>query len=163
MYDAAYKTCHDFKAPEGTAIYAPMDGSIVCTQVAYNKNGTTPTLISYGNRIVFTSADGKYIIVFGHLSSFAGVSTTNDWITESEQLRSSEVSKNLMCNRIKRTAEVQKGEIIGYAGNTGHSYGAHLHVEVYSVENNRKRKLFPCAFFKKELVVYQDEMLDPNY
>lgn len=164
-YGAPYRTCHDFKAKEGTELRAPLDGEIVCTQIAYKANGTTPTLISYGNRIEFKSSDDKYIIIFGHLSAFKGVSTTDsDWITATARLRSSEVADSLRCDREVLRKTVKAGDVIGYTGDTGHSLGAHLHAEVYSVENGNKKRLYPCAFFKNESIVYiTTSSVDPNY
>ena len=163
MYDSDYETCHDFEAPEGTELYAPMDGYVERAQIAYMK-GTTPTLIGYGNRIIFTSEDEKYIIVFGHLSSFFDISTaTDDWITASEQLSSDDVPDNLRCDRYFMTVPVKKGDIIGYTGRTGQAEGPLLHIEVYVKDNYFIRKLYPCAFFKKELTVYESDEPDPEY
>ncbi len=69
----------------------------------------------WGNLIVISHADG-YETWYAHLESFNS----------------------------KKNQQVQKGQIIGYSGNTGLSTGPHLH---YEVKHNGKR-LNPMDFFK---------------
>ena len=39
-----------------------------------------------------------------------------------------------MPSKIKDGAKIEKGEFLGYMGNTGESYGAHLHLAILSVD-----------------------------
>ncbi|WEG18526.1 M23 family metallopeptidase [Alkalihalophilus pseudofirmus] len=55
-------------------------------------------------RTVFIETESGQTFIYGHLSKFT--------------------------NHLKEGDFVEKGELIGYAGNTGHSYGSHLHFGV---------------------------------
>lgn len=44
---------------------------------------------------------------------------------------------HLRPNGVKTSGSVRQGDIIGYIGNTGHSYGAHLHFQIYTNPSNR--------------------------
>jgi Membrane proteins related to metalloendopeptidases len=60
----------------------------------------------YGNYCIVTSSDGKKEVLYAHLQSVA----------------------------VSPGQSLNKGEIIGYVGNTGVSTGAHLHIE-YSIDD----------------------------
>lgn len=48
---------------------------------------------------------------------------------------------------VKNGDKVKKGQVIGYMGNTGHSYGGHLHFEVF----NGTSKIDPYPYLDKDL------------
>lgn len=58
---------------------------------------------NYGNALHIDHGGGKLVTWYAHLSGFA----------------------------VRQGATVQKGQVIGYVGNTGYSFGSHLHYEVH--------------------------------
>ena len=73
---------------------------------------------SYGNMVVITTTDGKSILM-AHMK---------------------EKSK------LKVGASIKKGDVVGTMGNTGNSFGAHLHIEVQN----------------SKTWAYNKNLLDPN-
>ena len=91
---------HDIAAPRGTPIYAVADG--IVTAAGYHNHPQ-----SYGNYVqVLHGCDdegNEYSTLYAHMC---------DWPSVSEG------------------QTVVKGQILGYVGNTGYSFGNHLHLEM---------------------------------
>lgn len=94
----------DISASRGTPAYAAADG-VVSRAVSGCVEGNKSCGSGYGNHlIVVHQLKGKtYATVYAHLSSLS----------------------------VSQGQAVKAGEHIGGIGNTGHSYGAHLHFEVH--------------------------------
>ena len=91
----------DMAAPEGTPIVAPTSMKIIFAGMGENGNGNS----GYGNVVVATATDGSgKDFRFGHMVTTPSVTTGQ---------------------------EVSKGQEIGKVGNTGNSFGNHLHFEIY--------------------------------
>lgn len=100
--------CTDGKSSELATICALADG-IIYAQRKYVKDGVKSP--SGGNCVYIRHADGtltKYL----HFK----YGSVPEWV--------------------KDNAEVHKGDVIGYMGNTGYSFGAHLHFQVEILEDN---------------------------
>ena len=95
-------------------IIAHSAGTVVWVQ-NYNKNDTSARGdLSYGNAVKIKHSNGWYTL-YAHMSKIM----------------------------VKNGQTVKEGQVIGYMGNTGHSFGAHLHFEVrkgagYSTTTNPK-------------------------
>lgn len=95
----------DYAAPKGTSIYSISDGVIAdvvngCTVGDKSCGG------GFGNRVYvrYNTGDGhNYYVIYAHMTSTADV-------------------------YVGQT--ISAGTLIGYVGNTGYSYGDHLHLEV---------------------------------
>ena len=102
--DGSLHRALDFRAAVGTPVYAAEGGTV---ETAYRWNGkrTQGDTNSYGNMLKLRHADyrgGRLETLYAHLSK--------------------------LC--VAQGQQVQEGQLIGYSGNTGNSFGAHLHFEV---------------------------------
>lgn len=92
----------DIPCAEGTPILAAADGTVSLTQTGHSNNQGASGMASYGN-CVFVNHSNGWQSRYAHMTRVA-------------------VSQGQL---------VKKGEVIGYVGNTGNSYGAHLHIALY--------------------------------
>lgn len=126
----------DFKTQgqEGKPLYAPADGYI--SQVGVSAGG-------YGNSVYITHTNG-YTTVFGHLSSFIPA--------VADTLRNYQYKNRVFAANISFNQEffpVKRGHLIGYSGNTGYSFGPHLHFELRRTSDNSL--LDPLPFFMSRI------------
>ena len=94
----------DMRAAVGTPVFAAEDGTV---EIVYHWNGkrTQGDTNSYGNMVKIRHANwngGTVHTLYAHLNSII----------------------------VKKGQAVKTGQVIGYSGNTGNSFGAHLHFEV---------------------------------
>lgn len=118
----------DFRTPVGAPVYAIADGYI--SRINVSTGG-------YGNALYITHYNG-YKSVYGHLNRFIPNITT--WFTE-KQVQSQCFALDLELD--SNIFPVKKGDIIAYSGNTGYSFGPHLHFEI---RNLKDEPLNPQAF-----------------
>ena len=102
--DGSLHRALDFRAAVGTPVYAAEGGTV---ETAYRWNGkrTQGDINSYGNMLKLRHADyrgGRLETLYAHLSK--------------------------LC--VAQGETVYEGQLIGYSGDTGNCYGAHLHFEV---------------------------------
>lgn len=89
-------------------------GTVVMTQTGQKNNPGSAGNASYGNFVKIKHPNG-YFTLYAHLDSVS----------------------------VKTGQNVSKGQTIGFMGNTGNSYGAHLHFEVRNqLDNNLNSNLY---------------------
>ncbi len=111
----------DFKTDNkiGKKLFAIADGYI-------SRINVSP--FGYGLAVYINHPNG-YTSVYGHLSTF------NDKIAEF--IKNEQYSQNKFAITLYPPPDlfpVKKGDLIGISGNTGHSYGPHLHFEIRHTE-----------------------------
>ena len=128
-FRSRFHTGIDFKGGEGINVFSIEDGYI--SRIEVSPNG-------YGKVIYITHPNG-YSSVYAHLKRF---STEIERYIKSEQYR----SKSFIVKRFPKKDQIQvkRGELIGYSGNTGRSFGAHLHFEIR--DTNSQDALNPLMF-----------------
>lgn len=131
--------------PEGTILYAGMDGTAEYIQITCGD-----VLYSYGNEVKITASDGTYII-YGHLKKFSddiAVETTTTCAKKENTppCPSSSCSSELT-QKVIFSKTVKKGDVIGQVGNTGNSTTTHLHVEIHKSDNIRNCVVDPWNAF----------------
>ena len=128
-FRSRFHTGIDFKGGEGIKIFSIEDGYISRIEVSP---------YSYGKVVYITHPNG-YSSVYAHLSRF---SPDIEKYIKSEQYR----SKSFTVKKFPKKDEIQikRGELLGYSGNTGRSFGAHLHFEIR--DTNSQDALNPLMF-----------------
>ncbi len=114
---------------EGVEIVSIGDGYV--SRIAISHFG-------YGKAIYITHPSG-YVSVYAHLSKY-NTKIEQMVNTFHYQLESYEFDMPLDSGLIS----VKKGEVIAFSGNTGHSFGAHLHFEIRDVKT--EETIIPYAF-----------------
>lgn len=113
------------KGKEGFPVYAVEEGYI--SRMVANFNG-------FGKALYLTTTDG-HIAVFAHLSRFSPK-------LETRLKKEQDSGKSYLVNHYFKKNEfpVKKETVIGFTGNTGNSFGPHLHFEY---RNNQDQPLNP--------------------
>ncbi len=97
-------SAHDIGVTEGTPVYAVKDGEVTESKDLEGCDGRKcgDGMYSYGRVIkIDHKIEGKGSMVYAHLSK----------------------------RIVQKGDQVKAGQIIGYSGNSGNSYGAHLHID----------------------------------
>ena len=100
-------------------VLAHSDGTVVLTQTGRTNNKGSKGLESYGNFVKIIHSNGYYTL-YAHLKDVY----------------------------VKVGQKVNKGDTIGYMGNTGNSYGAHTHFEV---RNTADKTIEPTKYLTSDL------------
>jgi len=112
----------DIKGTIGTPIYAAADGFISKIVVAAD---------SYGNHLYIQHPNG-YTTLYAHLDSFA--SAIREFVREQQR---KEEQFELTIVLPPGQFPVTRGMQVGLMGNTGHSFGPHLHFEIRSTATDK--------------------------
>ena len=105
---------------EGAKVYAVADAYVY--RISVSPRG-------YGNCLYLKHDDGHFT-VYGHLQKF---NSTLAKFVKTEQYRRKSFSLDTTFS--EPLFRVKRGEIIGFAGNSGTSFGAHLHFEIRDAQN----------------------------
>lgn len=100
-------------------ILAHSDGKVVFCQTGQKNNPGSSGNASYGNCVKLDHGN-NYFTLYAHLSDVT----------------------------VKLGQQVKKGQVIGHMGNTGNSYGAHLHFEV---RNGASHCIDPAPYIAADL------------
>ena len=100
-------------------IKAHTDGQVVMIQTGQKNNKNAKGNASYGNFVKMKHPDGYYTL-YAHLKEVY----------------------------VKKGAKLKKGDFVGYMGNTGKSFGAHLHFEV---RNTKDTRIDPTIYLTEDL------------
>ncbi len=95
------------------------DGVVVWLQTGQKNNTKATGNASYGNCVKIKHSNGYYTL-YAHLQDV----------------------------KVKLNEKVSKGQVIGYMGNTGRSFGSHTHFEVRNEKDNR---INPTPYIDSEL------------
>ena len=109
----------DFAMGMGTKIYAARSGIVVRTKSNSNKGGYSKEFASDGNYITIAHSDDTFATYY-HLKR-GGVA-------------------------VKIGDKVNRGDHIGYSGNTGYSSGPHLHFAVFKAASAKSTQSLPIKF-----------------
>ncbi len=119
----------------GAPVFATDSGYV--SQISISSSG-------YGNALFITHPNG-YTSVYGHLSRYSDRIKKN--ILERQYAdKRSEIEIEFQPNILK----VERGEIVGYAGNSGSSLGPHLHFEIRETKSNTQLNVFGRNFIRVE-------------
>lgn len=104
----------------------------------------TVTPGGYGNALYITHDNG-YTSVHGHLDSY--LPEISRLVKEKQYAEQSFV---VTLEFGPEEFRVRKGEVVAYAGNTGYSFGPHLHMEIRTTDTNEP--IDPLPFYKDKIV-----------
>ena len=113
----------DFKMKQGSKICAAREGVVIATKEDSDKGGLNNSYMNDGNHIIIKHKDGSSAY-YWHLQKDGVIVILGD--------------------------TVQKGQLIGYSGNTGYSAFSHLHFQV----QDKDGKDVATRFITKNGVIY---------
>ncbi len=99
-------------------LIAHSDGTVVLVQTGYGNNKVATGMASYGNMVKIDHGNGYYTL-YAHMANV----------------------------KVNKGDRVKKGQVLGYMGNTGRSFGAHVHFEVFNGSN----KIDPTPYINADL------------
>lgn len=109
----------DFSLKAGDQVLATRNGVVMEAVAQYNKGCANMSCAKFNNRILIMHDDGT-VADYSHLQQNGTV--------------------------VKKGDHVQKGQVIGYSGNTGFSSGPHLHFGVFINRMDGKRDFVKTLF-----------------
>lgn len=126
----------DFKTQgvEGKPLYCPADGYISRISVAPG---------GYGNAL-YIAHDNGYTTVHGHLQRFLPEVAS---LVREHQYKYETFALDTVLTPDR--FPVKRGQLVAWAGNSGYSFGPHLHMEVRLTETNEP--VNPLTFYKDKL------------
>ena len=113
----------------GMPIHAPASG-YVCRMLVMDKG--------YGNAL-FLRHDKGYITVHGHLEDYNPVLTA---YLRKKQAENQSFTQDLTFDKNTTPYRFKQGDTVAFGGNTGTSFGPHLHFEVRDTLNNLLNPLY---------------------
>lgn len=119
-----------WKSDPETPVTAHSGGTVVFVQTGYGNDQGAGGNASYGNCVKLRHPNGYYTL-YAHLSSV----------------------------KVSHEQQVGKGQVIGRMGNTGNSYGNHLHFEVRNANDNR---IDPAPYLTADLPGLATEKEEPD-
>lgn len=117
-HSGASRFALDFAAPVGTPVLAAREGVVIDTKDDGDRGGPSPELAKYANYVVVLHSDG----------------TTGEYYHLKHK-----------GTAVTRGQTVQRGQLIGYTGNTGFSSLPHLHFAVYVAKFHGKYVSVPFS------------------
>ncbi len=114
---------YDFRMPTGTPVFSAREGVVVKIKEVYADGGLDIRLKRRSNYIHIEHEDGT-IGIYAHLARGGASVAVGDY--------------------------VQKGQMIGFSGNTGYSGSPHLHFAVVKVKKNGKMQSLPIKIQTKQ-------------
>ncbi|MEA1892133.1 MAG: M23 family metallopeptidase [Campylobacterota bacterium] len=118
----------DFPMKTGTKVCASREGVVVDIKEDSTKGGFNKKFSKYGNFITIQHSD-ETMATYYHLKKNG--------------------------SHVKLRQKVNRGEHIGYSGNTGYSSGPHLHFQVYKAVNAKKIQSLRIKFLSSKGVVVE--------
>jgi murein DD-endopeptidase MepM/ murein hydrolase activator NlpD len=113
----------DFRLRKGTSIFAAREGVVIDLKEDEDRNFWKGIKSYKANYLILQHSDGTYS-KYMHMQK-SGV-------------------------LVERGDSVSKSQLIGYAGSTGNSTMAHLHLVCYSINDEGKKITFPTLFETKK-------------
>lgn len=120
IYKATHKAVDLGKDHLTEPVIAHTAGTVVAVQTGQKNNKGSTGTASYGNFVKLDHGDG-YETLYAHLASV----------------------------KVKNGQTVTRGQVIGTMGNTGNSYGDHLHFEVYK----NSTRIDPTPYLEADLPI----------
>jgi len=116
----------DFKMDVGTKVYAARSGIVVKTKDDSDKRGFSKAFAKYGNYVTILHNDGTFGTYY-HLKKGGVLVDVGE--------------------------RIERGDAIGYSGNTGYTSGPHLHFAVFKALESLKTKSIPVKFISVKGIV----------